>query len=136
MLSQLDLLTSERIAAANGGGSFLVAWVFFLLLWSVPLLLVEFSMGKATRVGTVGAFARLAGRRFAWMGAWVAFTATAIMFYYSVVAGWTIRYFWAGVTGPWRPRSMRCSNWSGWQTSATRRWVVCRVGNASGCSSR
>src|SRR5690606_19082286 len=35
----------------------------------------------------------------AWMGAWVAFTATAIMFYYSVVAGWTIRYFWAGVTG-------------------------------------
>ena len=88
-----------RIAAANGGGSFLVAWVCFLLLWSVPLLLVEFSMGKATRYGTVGAFSRLIGRRFAWMGAWVAFTATAIMFYYSVVAGWTIRYFWAGVRG-------------------------------------
>ncbi|MEX0912280.1 MAG: sodium-dependent transporter [Gemmatimonadota bacterium] len=88
-----------RIAAANGGGAFLVAWVCFLLLWSVPLLLVEFSMGKATRTGTVGAFARLIGGRFAWMGAWVAFTATAIMFYYSVVAGWTIRYFVAGVTG-------------------------------------
>ncbi|MEX2582238.1 MAG: sodium-dependent transporter [Gemmatimonadota bacterium] len=88
-----------RIAAANGGGAFLVAWVCFLLLWSVPLLLVEFSMGKATRTGTVGAFARLLGGRFAWMGAWVAFTATAIMFYYSVVAGWTIRYFFAGVTG-------------------------------------
>jgi SNF family Na+-dependent transporter len=28
------------------------------------------------------------------MGAWVAFTATAIMFYYSVVAGWTMRFFW------------------------------------------
>jgi SNF family Na+-dependent transporter len=88
-----------RIAAANGGGSFLVAWVCFLLLWSVPLLLVEFSMGKATRYGTVGAFSRLIGQRFAWMGAWVAFTATAIMFYYSVVAGWTFRYFWAGLTG-------------------------------------
>ena len=88
-----------RIAAANGGGSFLVAWVVFLLLWSVPLLLVEFAMGKATRYGTVGAFTTLLGKRFAWMGAWVAFTATAIMFYYSVVAGWTIRYFWAGVTG-------------------------------------
>jgi SNF family Na+-dependent transporter len=88
-----------RIAAANGGGSFLVAWVCFLLLWSVPLLLVEFSMGKAARTGTVGAFAKVIGSRFAWMGAWVAFTATAIMFYYSVVAGWTIRYFWAGVRG-------------------------------------
>jgi SNF family Na+-dependent transporter len=88
-----------RIAAANGGGSFLIAWVCFLLLWSIPLLLVEFSMGKATRYGTVGAFSKLIGRKFAWMGAWVAFTACAIMFYYSVVAGWTIRYFLAGVTG-------------------------------------
>lgn len=88
-----------RIAAANGGGAFLVAWVCFLLLWSVPLLLVEFSMGKAARAGTVSAFVKFLGERFAWMGAWVAFTATAIMFYYSVVAGWTLRYFWAGVTG-------------------------------------
>jgi SNF family Na+-dependent transporter len=88
-----------RIAAANGGGAFLVAWVVFLLLWSVPLLLVEFSMGKATRKGTIGAFGKLLGRRFAWMGAWVAWTATAIMFYYSVVAGWTIRYFWGAVAG-------------------------------------
>jgi SNF family Na+-dependent transporter len=88
-----------RIAAANGGGSFLVAWVVFLLLWSVPLLLVEFSMGKATRYGPVGAFSRLIGRNWAWMGAWVAWTATAIMFYYSVVAGWTLRYFWAALTG-------------------------------------
>jgi SNF family Na+-dependent transporter len=88
-----------RIAAANGGGSFLVAWVVFLLLWSIPLLIVEFSMGKGTRSGTVGAFSALIGKSFAWMGAWVAFTATAIMFYYSVVAGWTIRFFWAGIAG-------------------------------------
>ena len=88
-----------RIAAANGGGSFLVAWAVFLILWSVPLLLVEFSMGKATRYGPVGAFAKLIGRRWSWMGAWVAWTAMAIMFYYSVVAGWTLRYFWAGLMG-------------------------------------
>lgn len=88
-----------RIAAANGGGSFLVAWVVFLLLWSVPLLLVEFAMGKATRTGTVGAFARFLGSSYGWLGAWVAFTATAIMFYYSVVTGWTLRFFWGGLTG-------------------------------------
>ena len=88
-----------RIAATNGGGSFLVAWVVFLLLWSVPLILVEFAMGKSTRHGPIGAFARLAGPRFGWMGAFIAFTATAIMFYYAVVMGWALHYFWAALTG-------------------------------------
>jgi len=87
-----------RIAASNGGGSFLVAWVVFLLLWSVPLILVEFSLGKGTRKGPVGAFVELAGKKYAWMGAWVAFTATAIMFYYSVVMGWTLRYLLGSLT--------------------------------------
>lgn len=88
-----------RVAASNGGGSFLVAWVAFLLLWSVPLILVEFAMGKHTRYGPVGAFARTMGQRFAWMGAWVAWTAVAIMFYYAVVAGWTLRYLLAAIAG-------------------------------------
>ena len=87
-----------RVAASNGGGSFLVAWAVFLLLWSVPLLILEFGMGKGTRKGTIGAFAKTMGPKFGWMGAWVAWTATAIMFYYSVVMGWTIRFFWATLT--------------------------------------
>ena len=88
-----------RIAAQNGGGEFLVAWVVFLFLWSIPLILVEFNVGRMTRTGPVRAFARLMGPRWAWMGAWVAFVATAIMFYYSVVCGWTFRYIAASVTG-------------------------------------
>jgi len=88
-----------RIAATNGGGSFLVPWVIFLIAWSVPLLLCEFAMGKATRRNPVGAFAELIGPRFAWMGAWVALCATLIMFYYGVVAGWCVRYFVAAVSG-------------------------------------
>jgi NSS family neurotransmitter:Na+ symporter len=88
-----------RIAASNGGGAFLVAWVCFLLVWSIPLLILEFGMGKGTRRGTIGAFIQTMGPRFAWMGAWVALCATAIMFYYSVVMGWTLRFFWASITG-------------------------------------
>ena len=88
-----------RIVASNGGGSFLVAWVVFLLLWSIPLMIVEFSFGKRARLGTVGAFTKLAGRGSAWMGGWVALCATAIMFYYSVVAGWCLRYLLASATG-------------------------------------
>lgn len=88
-----------RVAGSNGGGSFLIAWVVFLLLWSVPLILVEFAMGRAARRGPIGAFSRIVGEGFAWMGAWVAFTATAIMFYYSVVMGWTLRYLWGALSG-------------------------------------
>ncbi len=88
-----------RIAASNGGGTFLVAWAVFLLLWSIPLLILEFGMGKGTRRGTIGSFVKTMGPRFAWMGAWVAWVATAIMFYYSVVMGWTIRFFTATLTG-------------------------------------
>ena len=88
-----------RIAASNGGGSFLVAWVVFLMLWSIPLILVEFALGKASRQGTVGAFVHLIGKPFAWMGTWVGWCATAIMFYYTVVMGWCIRYFIGTLSG-------------------------------------
>ncbi|MBI4519750.1 MAG: sodium-dependent transporter [Gemmatimonadetes bacterium] len=88
-----------RIAATNGGGTFLIAWIVFLFAWSMPLLILEMAMGKGTRFGPVGAFVKTIGPRFGWMGAWVAWCATAIMFYYSVVMGWTVRYFVGTVTG-------------------------------------
>ncbi|MFN4261510.1 MAG: sodium-dependent transporter [Gemmataceae bacterium] len=95
-----------RILAKNGGGSFLVPWLIFLLMWSIPLILAEFSLGRGMRNGPLGAITRLIGPRFAWMGAWITFTATAIMFYYAVVAGWTLRYFLASVTGELAPASV------------------------------
>ncbi|MEO1083161.1 MAG: sodium-dependent transporter [Acidobacteriota bacterium] len=88
-----------RIAASNGGGSFLVAWVAFLFLWSVPLMIVEFSFGKTARRGTIGSFVKMGGPGMAWMGAFVAICATAIMFYYSVVTGWCFRFLAAALTG-------------------------------------
>lgn len=88
-----------RVVASNGGGSFLVAWVVFLMMWSVPLILVEFAMGKKARQGPIGAFAQLVGKNFAWMGAFIAVTAVAIMCYYAVVTGWTFRFLIASVTG-------------------------------------
>ncbi|MEX2117577.1 MAG: sodium-dependent transporter [Bacteroidota bacterium] len=89
----------SRIVAQNGGGSFLIPWVIFLLIWSIPLIIAEFAIGKATRKGTVGGLAMLAGERFAWMGAFVGFVTTAIMFYYSVVAGWCMKYLTSSLSG-------------------------------------
>lgn len=88
-----------RIAATNGGGSFLVAWVVFLFLWSVPLIIAEFAMGKQLRRGPLGVFRHFLGDRFTWMGAWVAWLVAAIGFYYAVVMGWTIRFLAGAVMG-------------------------------------
>ncbi|MEM1056360.1 MAG: sodium-dependent transporter [Bacteroidota bacterium] len=85
-----------RIAATNAGdggaGAFLVAWLVFLLVWSLPLIIAEYALGQRGRRGVVGTFASLAGGKVAWLGAFVAFVAAAIMCYYSVVAGWCAYY--------------------------------------------
>ncbi|MDX1429528.1 MAG: sodium-dependent transporter, partial [Rhodothermales bacterium] len=86
-----------RIAAQNSGeegaGAFLLAWLIFLFAWSIPLIIAEYALGRKGRKGVIGTFIQTAGPRFAWMGAFVGFVATAIMFYYSVVAGWCVYYF-------------------------------------------
>ena len=86
-----------RIAASNAGddgaGAFLVAWVIFLFMWSIPLIIVEYVMGRTARKGTIGAFAHFMGKPFAFLGGFIGFVATAIAFYYSVVVGWNIFYF-------------------------------------------
>jgi NSS family neurotransmitter:Na+ symporter len=90
-----------RIAATNGSeegaGAFLVTWVVFLAVWSVPLIIAEYALGRAGRRGVIGTFIAIGGENKAWMGGFVALTATAIMFYYSVVTGWCFHYFFAAV---------------------------------------
>jgi len=88
-----------RMVGANGGGTFLIPWLFFLFIWSIPLVIAEYAMGKRSRTGTVGTFRIFAGKRFAWMGLWTAWISTAIGFYYAVVSGWTVKYFQLGITG-------------------------------------
>lgn len=93
-----------RIAAQNGGeegaGAFLIAWAVFLLIWSVPLIIAEYGIGRHGRQGVIGSFVKIAGERFAWMGSFIGFVATAIMFYYSVVAGWCLHYLFQMIFAP------------------------------------
>ncbi len=88
-----------RVAAENGGAAFLIPWFIFLVAWSLPLLVAEFAIGRSTRRGVIGAFAQLVGRRYAWMGGFIAVTSVMILFYYSVVTGWTLKYFFASSMG-------------------------------------
>lgn len=91
-----------RILAQNGGGAFLIPFSIFLFLWSIPLIMVEFSMGSKSRKGVIGSFIYFGGKKTAWMGAFVAFCTIAITFYYSVVTGWCIKYFIVSTIGGFR----------------------------------
>jgi len=88
-----------RIVSQYGGGSFLIPWLIFLFIWSIPLLILEFTLGKTARKGTIGSFAKILGENYAWMGTFLGFCCSAIMFYYSVVTGWCIKYLVASITG-------------------------------------
>ncbi len=88
-----NLWRFPRIASQYGGGAFLIAWIFFLFVWAIPLLTIELAIGKKTRQGVVGSFGQMMGKDFAWMGTFVAFVTAAITFYYTVVTGWCIKYF-------------------------------------------
>jgi NSS family neurotransmitter:Na+ symporter len=90
-----NLWRFPRIAAQYGGGAFMIAWIIFLFIWAIPLLTVELALGKKIRKGVIGSFGTMLGRNYAWMGTFVAFVTAAITFYYTVVTGWCIKYFFA-----------------------------------------
>jgi NSS family neurotransmitter:Na+ symporter len=79
--------------AGQYGGAFLLLWIFFLLIWSIPLLLAEFSIGKKYKKGVIGSFTMLAGKPFTFMGFFITICTLGIAFYYSVVTAWALRYF-------------------------------------------
>ncbi len=112
-----------RIAAQMGGedgaGAFLVAWLIFLFLWSIPLIIAEYALGRKHRSGVVGIFIKSIGKKFAWMGTFVAFVATAITFFYTVIVGWCIFYFIQTLTHP-LPLTTEAAmeTWNNYQNSA------------------
>jgi len=125
-----------RVAAQNGGAAFLIPWIIFLFIWSIPLLVAEFGIGRGTRRGVVGGFATLTRGRLAWMGGFVAVVTVMILFYYSVVTGWTLRYFLAAAFGQLRgvaPGEYWATAHSGWQAglyhvaaALTGAWIIQR----------
>lgn len=84
---------AAQSAGEGGAGAFLLAWIIFLFLWSIPLIIAEYTLGKKYRMGVVGILIKSLGKKFAWTGAFIAFVATAITFFYTVVVGWCIYYF-------------------------------------------
>lgn len=77
----------------SGSLTFLIAWVFFLFTWSIPLIITEYSIGRFTRSSPIVAFQRFMGDEFIWIGCWV----TAVAFFIGLVFAVALRclsYWW------------------------------------------
>lgn len=78
--------------AGQYGGSFILLWILFLFIWSIPLLLSEFAIGKKFKSGVIGSFAQFAGKKYTWMGFFITVCTLGIAFYYAIVTAWAFRY--------------------------------------------
>ena len=51
-----------------GALTFLMVWAFFLWMWSIPILLIEYGIGRYTRKSTVESFNAMIGPSYRFMG--------------------------------------------------------------------
>ncbi|WP_455163878.1 sodium-dependent transporter [Slackia exigua] len=82
------------ITGQYGGAAFVLIYILFLVMFSLPLLVMEFSVGRASRKGIARSFDVLepAGTRwhaFKWIGLAGNYL---LMMFYTVVAGWMLSY--------------------------------------------
>lgn len=77
----------------NQGGSFVLIYLFTVLLVGAPIFIAEIIIGRSTNKSPVCAFFEL--KRPAWsLVGWLGIaTGFIILSYYNVVAGWTVHYF-------------------------------------------
>ena len=97
-LSLRDFLTFPVLAGENGGGAFLLLYVFFLLVLGLPLLMGEIMLGRISRTNIVDAFGSQAVEHQAsiywkFIGIFALFAGILILSSYSVVSGWSLAYF-------------------------------------------
>ncbi|RKZ28984.1 sodium-dependent transporter [bacterium] len=75
-----------------GGGAFLVAYAICLLLAGIPLLMLEFSIGKRMNNASPGAF-RGVSKKLEWFGWFAVGIGFIICTYYSGIMSYCINYF-------------------------------------------
>jgi len=80
------------LAAEHGGAAFVVLYVAFTLIVGLPVLLAEFALGRGARRSPIGAMAHFGGRAWGPLGWLFVASGFLILSYYSVIAGWTLRY--------------------------------------------
>lgn len=88
------------IAATNGGGAFLLPYFFAIITAGIPILILEYTMGKTFRGGAPVTWARI-NRRFEWLGWFQAMIAFVIAVYYFAIIVWCLSYIGFSFTEAW-----------------------------------
>ncbi len=84
-----------------GGGGFVLIYLICLLVLGLPVMVMEFTLGRSSQASPVKMFSVLQRPRQAWKAySPVALIANvALMSFYTVVTGWIINYFVKFLTG-------------------------------------
>ncbi|MCS3457428.1 sodium-dependent transporter [Aeromonas rivuli] len=80
------------VTATNGGGAFLLLFLLFSFTLGVAVLVGETLLGSQSQRGVLGAFKKLVGPNWRWMGYMGILCGFCIYSFYSVVGGWTVGY--------------------------------------------
>ena len=85
----------------NGGGSFMLLYILCLLVLGLPVMVMEFSVGRAAQASPIYMYQRLEkpGHKWGVFGVFSLIGNIALMAFYTVVTGWIFYYFVKFLTG-------------------------------------
>ena len=83
------------IAGQYGGAIFVLIYLFFLVILGIPVMTMEFSIGRAARKSPVRIYDKLAKKGTLWhLQGYAAMAGNIIlMMFYTTVSGWMLKYF-------------------------------------------
>ncbi|MCQ1535404.1 sodium-dependent transporter [Methanosarcina sp. KYL-1] len=89
------------ITGKYGGAAFVLVYLAFLLLLGLPIMVMEFSIGRAGRKNIAGAMRALEPAKSKWhiFGYLGIIGNVILMMFYTTVAGWGFAYFYRELTG-------------------------------------
>lgn len=88
------------VAAENGGGAFLVPYFFAILTAGIPILILEYTIGRKYRGGAPVSFARI-NRKFEWLGWFQVMISFVINIYYFAIMIWVVSYIGFAFNQSW-----------------------------------
>lgn len=88
------------ITGEYGGGAFVLLYLIFLVILGLPVMVMEFSVGRASQKSAAHAFDVLKPKRsFHWFSWWGYVGCMLLMMFYTTVAGWMLAYVPKMATG-------------------------------------
>ena len=89
------------IAGQGGGGAFVLFYLVFLVILGLPIMTMEFAVGRASRKSPVRAYQALEkpGQKWHIHGYLTLIGCYLLMMFYTTVAGWMLHYFYMTAIG-------------------------------------